>query len=101
MVVLTAMLLASPAGVGSVIDCDGSSTCEGTPQPDEVTGTDRAEKILAEEGGDDEIDGGPGSVRVSGGDGDDQRGNGQGITDRGLLGGGGGIASLSVRAPMT
>ncbi len=107
-VALTVLLIASLAGVAyaAVINCDGSSTCEGTPQPDEITGTDRAEKILAKEGGDDvnaldgpdnvsgyrggdEIDGGPGSDRVSGGDGDDQRGNGQGITDSGLFGNGG------------
>lgn len=108
LVALTVLLLVSLAGVAyaAVINCDGSSVCEGTPQPDEITGTDRAEKILAKEGGDDvnaldgpdnvsgyrgndEIDGGPGNDRISGGDGDDQRGNGQSITDSGLLGNGG------------
>lgn len=107
-VVLTGLLVVSLAGVAvaAVINCDGSSTCEGTPQPDEITGTDRAEKIFAKEGGDDvsalegpdiimgdkgsdEIDGGADNDRVVGGDGDDQRGNGQALFDGGLFGNGG------------
>lgn len=92
-VVLTALLLVSLAGVAwaaNTINCVGSSTCEGTPNADDIYGSERAEKIVAEKGPDavqanrgpdnvvaglgaDEVDGDSGNDRISGGDGDDQR----------------------------
>jgi len=79
------LLVLAFAGVAlalNVITCDGSSTCRGTPDGDDITGTDRAETILAEKGrdavtaldGPDVVHGDLGNDQVIGEDGDDQQG---------------------------
>ena len=108
-VVLSALLVAlfaSAALAVNVINCTGSSTCEGTPNADEIFGTDRPETILADSGsdavsaldgpddvvastGNDEADGGLGRDRVSGGSGDDQQDASAAMLGTGLLGNGG------------
>jgi len=52
--VLSALLVALFAGAAlavNVINCTGSSTCQGTPQADDITGTDRPDvrgKIISD-----------------------------------------------------
>ena len=104
--VLSALLVALFAGAAlalNVINCTGSSTCNGTPDNDQITGTDRPETILADKGrdsvsaldgpdvvvaslGNDEADGGLGRDRITGGSGDDQRDASEAMLGTGLLG---------------